>query len=101
MAQQVQRVQRLHGVPASMAGRPSAWAMSQRQRQRRREHHQHVAQHGRHLRAHQVRDLVHEGLDGASSSRSLSLAAMAGAVMAGCLVATVKCSSWISTKLMA
>ena len=34
-------------------------------------------------------------------SRSLSLAAMAGAVMAGCLVATVKCSSWISTKLTA
>ncbi|MNJ77798.1 hypothetical protein D3C77_753850 [compost metagenome] len=32
---------------------------------------------------------------------SLSLAAMAGAVMAGCLVATVKCSIWISTKLMA
>ncbi len=32
---------------------------------------------------------------------SLSLAAMAGAVMAGCLVATVKCNIWISTKLRA
>ena len=36
-----------------------------------------------------------------SESSSLSLAAMAGAVMAGCLVATVKCSNWISTKLRA
>ncbi|MNY26264.1 hypothetical protein D3C86_1601020 [compost metagenome] len=35
------------------------------------------------------------------SGSSLSLAAIAGAVMAGCLVATVKCSSWISTKLSA
>ncbi len=32
---------------------------------------------------------------------SLSLAAMAGAVMAGCLVATVKCSNCTSTKLTA
>jgi DNA-binding transcriptional LysR family regulator len=71
------------------------------QRQRRREHQQHVAQHRRHLRAHQVGDLVHEVLHGRVVVQSLSLAAMAGAVMAGCLVATVKCSSWISTKLMA
>ena len=32
---------------------------------------------------------------------SLSLAAMAGAVMAGCLVARVRCSSWMTTKLAA
>ena len=31
----------------------------------------------------------------------LSALAMAAAVMAGCLVATVKCSNWISTKLRA
>ena len=34
-------------------------------------------------------------------SMSLSLAAMAGAVMAGCLVASVRCSNWITTKLIA
>ena len=31
-------------------------------------------------------------------SMPLSLAAMAGAVMAGCLVATVQCSSMMTTK---
>ncbi|MPM94482.1 hypothetical protein SDC9_141628 [bioreactor metagenome] len=36
-----------------------------------------------------------------SASMSLSLAAMAGAVIAGCLVATVKCSNCTSTKLAA
>ena len=35
------------------------------------------------------------------SGSSLSLAAMAGAVIAGCLVATVNISIWISTKLNA
>jgi hypothetical protein len=64
-------------------------------------HHQHVAQHGGHLRAHQVGDFVHKRLDGVAGAQSLSLAAMAGAVMAGCLVATVKCSNCTSTKLTA
>ena len=36
-----------------------------------------------------------------SESMSLSLAAIAGAVMAGCLVASVKCSSWIITNVTA
>ena len=36
-----------------------------------------------------------------SSPRSFSLAAIAGAVMAGCLVASVQCSNWIMTKLAA
>ena len=36
-----------------------------------------------------------------SDSMSLSLAAIAGAVMAGCLVASVKCSSWIMMNVAA
>lgn len=37
----------------------------------------------------------------ASVLMSRSRAAMAGAVIAGCLVASVRCSSWIATKLAA
>ncbi|MNS86247.1 hypothetical protein D3C72_1201450 [compost metagenome] len=36
-----------------------------------------------------------------SDLMSRSRAAIAGAVMAGCLVASVRCSSWIATKLAA
>ena len=36
-----------------------------------------------------------------SARISRSRAASAGAVMAGCLVASVRCSSWIATKLAA
>ena len=75
--QQVQRIQRLHGcngidggigpapgdelISASAAGNTSP----------------HVAQHRRHLRAHQLRDLVHEGLHVRVVVQPLSLAAMA------------------------
>ena len=37
----------------------------------------------------------------ASSATSPSLSAIAGAVIAGCLVATVQCSRWMITKLAA
>lgn len=36
-------------------------------------HYQHIAQYGGHLRAHQMRDFIHKGIDRLARTSSLSL----------------------------
>jgi hypothetical protein len=90
-AQQVQRLQHMQPLAFQCAVMPRVWSpepQCNQQRSTSRHHHQHIAQHRGNLRAHQVGDSSTNDSMASPEPSSLSLAAMAGAVMAGCLVAT-------------